>query len=333
MRIKAIFLFALLLGIALPVPTHCSAEQPEPRSVTLFFGDSVNGSIDPCPGCEGGSLLGGLARRGTLVQGARETRGGLLLVDSGDLFFDRYRNAIPAEQLTPMSEKARLILACYNLLGYDALGIGDDDLTLGRDFLLDLSRGAHFPFISSNLLDKQTKEALFRTHVILEKGGLTIGIFSLVSPYFLSNESDSTIRGITFQEPFDKARDIIAQIRSQADLVVLLSHLGFTADIELAETVPGIDVIVGGHSGRSLSYPMRIKDTLIVQLGSKGLHVGELGLQPATDKSSRFASSFRAAVPLSPSVEEHPEIAAMVRAYNMKYSPEWFRADRMCREP
>jgi 2',3'-cyclic-nucleotide 2'-phosphodiesterase (5'-nucleotidase family) len=266
------------------------------------------------------------------LQSARETRKESLLLDSGDLFFDRYRKAIPAEDVTALSEKAHLVLRCYDLLGYDALGIGDDDLTLGKDFLLGLSKTASFPFLSSNLLDRETGAAIFQKYVVKQKGGLRIGIFSLLSPYFFSNESDTRIRGIAFREPLEEAKNIVGEIRSQADLVVLLSHLGYTTDIELAETVPGIDVILGGHSGRSLSYPMRIRDTVIVQVGSKGLHVGELFLQFAPDRSSHPESSLKAAIPLSPSDKEHPEIAEMVKNYKMKHSLEWLKADEMCPE-
>ena len=333
MRSKAIFLLAFLLGIPFAVPNPCSPEQAHPESLTLFFGDSLNGTIEPCPSCDGGSPLGGLARRGSWAQSARESRKESLLVDSGDLFFDRYRKAIPPENVTAQSEKAHLILSCYNLLGYDALGIGDDDLTLGKDFLVDLSRNARFPFVSSNLMDKETGEAVFQTYVIKETGTLRVGIFSLVSPNFFSAESDPRIRGILLRPPVEEAKHVIEKIRPKADLVILLSHLGYTADIELAETLPGIDVILGGHSGRSLSYPIRIRDTIIVQLGSKGLHVGELRLQLATDRSSPPDSSLKAAIPLSPSDKEHPEIAEMVKAYKMKHSLEWFKADGICPEP
>jgi 2',3'-cyclic-nucleotide 2'-phosphodiesterase (5'-nucleotidase family) len=266
------------------------------------------------------------------VQSVRETRRESLLLDSGDLFFDRYRKEIRAEDVTAQSEKAHLILKCYNLLVYDAMGIGDDDLSLGKDFLVDLSKNAGFPFISSNLMDKETGEALFKTHVIKETGGLRIGIFSLLSPYFFSGETDPRTRGIVFREPLEEAKRILGKIRPETDLVVLLSHLGYTADIELAETVPGIDLILGGHSGLSLSYPMQIKDTIIVRVGSKGLHVGELHLQLTPDRSSFFDSTLKNSIPLSPSTKEHHEIAEMVRAYKLKHSPEWFKADEICPE-
>lgn len=332
MRKTTILLFALFLVIPLVVSNSCFPEQAQQKSLTILFGDSVNGSIEPCPGCEGRSQLGGLARRGSWVQSARETRGESLLLDCGDLFFDRYRKAVSPEDVMPLADKAHLILNCYNLLGYDALGIGDDDLSLGKDFLVDLSRKAGFPFISSNLINQETRQTLLQTHVIKETGGLRIGIFSLLSPYFFSGESDARIRGVAVRPPLEEARNILRKLKPEADLIVLLSHLGYAADIELAETVPGIDLILGGHSGRSLSYPMRIRDTIIVQVGSKGLHVGELHLQLEPHRPSFLDSTLKNSIPLSSSTKEHHVIAEMVKAYKMKHSPEWFKADEICPE-
>jgi 2',3'-cyclic-nucleotide 2'-phosphodiesterase (5'-nucleotidase family) len=331
MQRKIIFL-ALFLGIPFTTPNPCLSEQALSTSLTLLFGDSLNGTIEPCPGCEGGAHLGGLARRGSWMQKAREARNASLVLDAGDLFFERYRKAVSPEEVTAMPEKAKLILRGYNVLGYDALGIGDDDLTLGKDFLVGLSKNALFPFISSNLMDKGTGRTLFPAYVIREKKGLRIGIFSLVSPYFFSGDSDPRIRGVEVREPFEAARNLLGTIRPQVDLVILLSQLGYTMDIELAETLPGIDVILGGHSGRSLSYPMRIRNTIIVQVGSKGLHAGELHLQFGHGRASPPDSSLKAAVPLSSSVEEHPEIAEWVKDYKRKHSPEWFKTDDVCPE-
>jgi 2',3'-cyclic-nucleotide 2'-phosphodiesterase (5'-nucleotidase family) len=91
-------------------------------------------------------------------------------------------------------------------------------------------------------------------------------------------------------------------------------------------------MILGGHSNLSLSYPMQIKDTIIVRVGSKGLHVGELHLQLTPNRSSSHGAMLKNSIPLFPSIKEHPEIAEMVRAYKMKHSPEWFKADEMCPE-
>ena len=60
-----------------------------------------------------------------------------------------------------VTEKAYLLIESSNLMGYDALGIGDDDLSLGKEFLLEISKKAKFPFLSSNLMDEKSKKLLF----------------------------------------------------------------------------------------------------------------------------------------------------------------------------
>ncbi len=67
-------------------------------------------------------------------------------------------------------------------MGYDALGIGDDDLSLGKEFLVEISKKANFPFLSSNLIDEESGKLLFQPYLLKEINGLRIGIFSLLSP-------------------------------------------------------------------------------------------------------------------------------------------------------
>ena len=70
----------------------------------------------------------------------RESQKGVLVLDSGDLLFKKYMNPIQENELKGMTEKAQLIVESFNLTGYDAIGIGDDDLTLGKEFLLEIGR-------------------------------------------------------------------------------------------------------------------------------------------------------------------------------------------------
>jgi len=100
------------------------------------------------------SRAGGLARRGAWVKDLRESEKGILVLDAGDLFFKKYTVPVPESELKGMAEKAHLIIESFNLMGTDAMGIGDDDLTLGKEFLLEISRKANFPFLCSNLLDE-----------------------------------------------------------------------------------------------------------------------------------------------------------------------------------
>jgi hypothetical protein len=111
---------------------------------------------------------GGLARRGAWGKDLRESEKGILVSDAGDLLFKKYLHPIPENELTAMAGKTHLIIESFNLMGYDAMGIGDDDLTLGKEFLLEISRKANFPFLCSNLLDETSGKNLFQTSLIKE---------------------------------------------------------------------------------------------------------------------------------------------------------------------
>jgi 2',3'-cyclic-nucleotide 2'-phosphodiesterase (5'-nucleotidase family) len=212
------------------------------------------------------------------VKDLRESQKGVLVLDSGDLLFKKYMNPIQENELKGMKEKAQLIVESFNLTGYDAIGIGDDDLTLGKEFLLEISKKANFPFLSSNLLNEASGKVLFQSSLIKEINGLRIGIFSLLSPDLFTGPSDPRKKGLTIRQPIEVAQAMVKELKPKADLIILLSHLGYVKDIEMAQTVRGINIIVGGHSGINLVYPPVMKDTMILQTASRGMFGARLDL-------------------------------------------------------
>jgi 5'-nucleotidase len=207
----------------------------------------------------------------------RESEKGILILDSGDLLFKKYLNPIPEHELKGMSEKADLIIESFNVMGYDAIGIGDDDLTLGKGFLLDISKKANFPFLSSNLYDEASGKILFQSSLVKEFRGLRIGIFSLLSSELFTNLSDPRRKGSSIRSPLETAKAMVKELKPKTDLIILLSHLGYARDVELAQKVQGINIIVGSHNGINLSYPPAV-DTIILQAGSRGMFGGRLDL-------------------------------------------------------
>jgi 2',3'-cyclic-nucleotide 2'-phosphodiesterase (5'-nucleotidase family) len=212
------------------------------------------------------------------VKDLRESEKGLLVSDAGDLLFKKYFNPVPENELTAMAGKAHLIIECLNLMGYDAMGIGDDDLALGKEFLLEISKKANFPFLCSNLLDEASGKTLFQTSLVKEINGLRIGLFSLLSPDFFSNPSDPRKKGLNFRSPIETAQAMVRELKPKTDLIILLSHLGYAKDIEFAQRVQGINVISGGHTGINLPYPPVIKNVIILQTASRGMFGGRLDL-------------------------------------------------------
>jgi hypothetical protein len=190
-----------------------------------------------------------------------------------------------------VTEKAKLIIDSLNLMGYDVLAIGDDDLSLGKEFLLEMSRRANFSFLSSNVIDESSAKPLFQIYLIKESNGLRIGIFSLLGPDTFSNPYDPRKKGLSLRSPTETAQAMVKELQPKTDLIILLSHLGYPKDVELAQAVPGIHIIVGGHTGVNLPHPPVIKNSLIVQMAPKGLYGGRLDLALNNNEPHFFNSS------------------------------------------
>jgi 5'-nucleotidase len=212
------------------------------------------------------------------VKEAREKEKGVLVLDAGDLLFKKFFNPIPENELKMVTQKAHLIIESFNLINYDAMGIGDDDLSLGKEFLVEISKRANSPFLSSNLLDEESGKLLFQPYLLKKIQGLRIGIFSLLSPDFFQGPSDPRRKGMTFRNPIETAQSIVKELQPKTDLIILLSHLGYPKDVEMAQVVQGIHFIIGGHTGINLTYPPPIKNTIILQTAPRGMYAGRLDL-------------------------------------------------------
>ncbi len=209
-------------------------------------------------------------------------------MDAGDLFFKKFSALPPGSEIKRLEEKARLILTSLNLMGYQAIGIGDDDLSLGKKFLLELSEMSDVPFISSNLIDEDSGKLLFRRYIIKEVNGLKIGIFSLLAPEVFSGLSDPRKKGLIIRDPVETAQETLIELGPQTDLIVLLSHLAYPKDLELAQKISGIPIIVGGHSGVHLANAPVIKNTIMLQTSSQGKYAGRLDLTLLNNKTSFY---------------------------------------------
>jgi 2',3'-cyclic-nucleotide 2'-phosphodiesterase (5'-nucleotidase family) len=206
------------------------------------------------------------------VKEQKENEKNILLLDAGDLLFKKFTGFVPENEVPALTQKAQLIIDSFNLMGTDAIGIGDDDLTFGKEFLLEVSKKASFPFLSSNVIDERSEKPLFHPYLIKEVNGLRIGIFSLLSPEVFLGQRDPRLKGLTLRPPVDVAQSMVKELQPKTDLIILLSHLGYPKDMEIVQAVSGIHLIVGSHTGMNLTYPPVVKNTVILQSGSKGMY-------------------------------------------------------------
>ncbi len=186
------------------------------------------------------------------------------------------------------TQKACLIIESFNRMGCDGVGIGDDDLSLGKKSLLEVSKKAKFPFLSSNLIDQESGALLFHPYLLKEVNGLRIGIFSVISPDTFSGPSDPRMRGLVIRDPIETVRGIVKEVGPRTDLIILLSHLGYANDVGLAQAIQGIHVIVGSHSGNHLIVPSIVNNTVVVQTALKGMFGGRLDVTVSNNNNTFY---------------------------------------------
>jgi 2',3'-cyclic-nucleotide 2'-phosphodiesterase (5'-nucleotidase family) len=181
-----------------------------------------------------------------------------LLLDAGD--------AIKAGNLG-LSPSGELILTTMSDLGYHAMTMGNRE----THPLLAAVRGkigmARFPVLSANQVPR--KEVLLHTQsfTLLNMGNMRVGVFGVTIPMVTERSKDKILWDTVFNSPIEAAQKTVATLRPQCDLLIALTHIGFTRDKELLESVSGIDILVGGHSHTRLDEPVYVGDVPIVQTG------------------------------------------------------------------
>ncbi|TPW31094.1 multifunctional 2',3'-cyclic-nucleotide 2'-phosphodiesterase/5'-nucleotidase/3'-nucleotidase [Martelella alba] len=194
-----------------------------------------------------GECFGGVARLKTAID---QTRAGLsgqnvLLLDAGDqfqgsLFYTQYKSGPVAEFM--------------NAMGYDAMAIGNHEFDDGPEELLKLIDAVDFPIISGNTVptDDSILKDKYKGYVIKDIGGEKVAIVSVLATD--TGETSSPGPTITFEDDIAYLKKAVSEIEAEGvNKIILLSHVGYPRDQEIAAQVDGIDVIVGGHSHTLLS--------------------------------------------------------------------------------
>ncbi|MDR0694198.1 MAG: metallophosphatase, partial [Prevotellaceae bacterium] len=215
------------------------------------------------------ALQGGYASLYTAIRQAREQYPGqTVLVDAGDFSSGSF-----FYMLFP-TDCAELQLMA--LMNYDAVTLGNHDFDFGTDGLAEAltaakQTGNYPPVVAANAKPLNPSLARLATafdyygvreYIIVERNGKRIGIFGLIGDEAVRNAPAAA--AVDFESRFDAATRIVKKLRNdeKADLVVCLSHSGTSAikkyseDEQLAEKVPGIDVIISGHSHTLLPEPL-----------------------------------------------------------------------------
>jgi 5'-nucleotidase len=162
-----------------------------------------------------------------------------------------------------------------NEVGYDGVTIGNNEgITFSKNDLEQLYADAAFPVLVANLFDHDgvRPESMDAYRIYPLDNGLNIGVIGVTIPFTAFYRP----LGWTVKNPAKVLTEMIKKIRKKADIVVLLSHVGYFNDMELAREIDGIDIILGAHTHHLLKQGVNVKGTTIAQAGKFGQYVGQL---------------------------------------------------------
>jgi 5'-nucleotidase/UDP-sugar diphosphatase len=273
------------------------------------------GSTCPAADEAEGKCFGGAARLATAINGLRAdlTAQGhpVLVLDAGDtsqgsLFYTTYGGAVEAEML--------------ERIGFDAMAVGNHEFDLGPEGLGVFLDTVSFPVLSTNI-DVSAESLLagrVLPHVIIETGGLRVGIVSALATD--TPEIASPGPNVVFMDEIEALTAAVAELQAQgAAPIIALTHVGFSRDLEIAAAVPGLSAVIGGHShtwlsssnpGRHGPYPTWVDGAdgivPVVQAGAYGRYLGHLVLE--LDASGNLLHASGDTILLDASVTPDPEI-------------------------
>ena len=299
---------AALLGtlIALQLlPGPAPRAAGPPREITLLTSASLDGELKPC-GCKL-EPKGGLSRRAWYYAEARRKHPVTLTVEAGD--FARAPDEFEGAGLSAF------MAATLGKLRYDAWTPGERELFYGPEGVTRLGQALGAPGISANVTDNRDR-LVFQDRLIRTVGGLKVGLTGVTDPDLFTVIATATNKGrdvYRFRDPVTALKPVVADLRRQSNLVVVLAHLPASDVKRLAQEVPGIDVIVAGHNPPFQNTPDRVGDVLIVNGGNRGHYATQLTL--SFDEQGALTAHTGISEPLSVELPVDAAISAEIEGF------------------
>ena len=232
--------------------TSRQTAKPTPKDATIAIlsVNDMHSAIDPMP------------KFAALADSLRQVYPDLLVFSAGD---NRTGNPIN-DQYEPANYP---MIALMNKVGFDLCAVGNHEWDGGVDALQKNIEDADFPYICANVIVPKEVKLDVKPYAMIENQGLKIAVLGLI---------ETRADGFPGAQPdhftqirFKKANDVIPDylfLKDQSDVFLLLSHLGFEEDVEVAEQFPVFDAIIGGHSHTLVEHPVKHNGVMVTQAGS-----------------------------------------------------------------
>ena len=254
--------------------------------------------------------VGGLARIRQYVKTLKNNTDNVLYFDGGDLF----HGTLPL-----VDSQGNALIPILQKMDLDGFVPGNWDYAYGKQQLRQLTEKLGFPTLACNVVDNESQRNFFEPYMIKELNGIKIGIIGLTYPYVDITMPPDFSDGLSFTKGVEEVRESVEALDEQADVVVLLSHMGLPLDAKLVSLVDGIDIVLSGHSHDRVQKPIVQNDTYIVQAGSSSSFIGRLDVEFENDAITNLQYEL---IEVEEQLEEDKEVKELVNELLASYERE-----------
>ncbi|MBF60356.1 MAG: thiosulfohydrolase SoxB [Halomonas sp.] len=257
--------------------------------------------------------IGGLDRMATVINAIRADRPDAILLDGGDTWHGSY---------TCLKTEGQDMVNVMNALKPDAMTF-HWEFTLGSERVNEIVQGLPFAALGQNIFDSEWDEPaeLFKPYKMFERGGTKIAVIGQAFPYMPIANPGWMFPEYSFGIRDENMAAMVEEVRAAgAECVVVLSHNGFDVDKKMASVVPGIDVILSGHTHDALPEPVLIGETIIIASGSNGKFVSRVDLDIRDGRMMGYKTKL---IPLfSDVIAPDADVASVIDAQRAPYEAE-----------
>ena len=316
-RRKLIYILILVIAVAMAagfVPIRTLAGGEPPLNITVLFFNDTHGHLRPfkVKTDTGKEEVGGIARLAAWVENIRNennhkgVRTFLLL--AGDIL-----------QGTPMSTVFQGLpdVECFNAISVDAMTVGNHEFDFGFQNFLDLKKMAVFPFLSSNIIRKDSGKLICEPWISFSlTQDISLSVIGATTRDLLVTTRPDNVKQLTVLDSVQTVKDAVDRLHKKGP-VILLSHSKHKTDRAIARAVPELSAIIGGHDQILLSPYRKVGNVPIFQAFEKCRYLGRIDLEvdPASGKSRLVTHSY---IPVTADIDPDPEIDRIVKQYHAR---------------
>ncbi|MCX6053451.1 MAG: bifunctional UDP-sugar hydrolase/5'-nucleotidase [Chloroflexi bacterium] len=253
------------------------------KQFTILHSNDMHGDLIAEKSKINGELVGGLSLLSGYLNSVRRKEKNVLYLISGDML---------QGSLIDSEFKGISTIEVMNYLAPDVVTLGNHELDYGLPHLLFLEKMANFPIVNANLYIKKFKRRLMQSHIILSIDGFSVLFIGVITEAVLQSIKMDSMIGtlINLEEAASEVSRICdAYKNDDIDLTILMTHIGFESDKELAAMIDpelGVDMIIGGHSHTYLEQPVCVNNILIAQAGTGTDQIGRFDITVDGDTNS-----------------------------------------------